>query len=171
MEAQDNLQQFIQDRRINIADLSKAVKEQDGESAAQRRERQRQLAIRKRVSSTHQDQKGLCYHNWPLNPSLLYRNWRAPLWKPRTTSTHTCRRTTHSWSKCMRDASPSAPRSLMSLTSPCRRVFVSATVSTSLTTGTPVSVRRAVVLPSRPTGDSLRSSRARSTSSEIIRPL
>ena len=63
MEAQDNLQQFIQDRRINIADLSKAVKEQDGESAAQRRERQRQLAIRKRVSSTHQDQKGLCYHN------------------------------------------------------------------------------------------------------------
>ena len=50
MEATGDIQQFLQDRKINIAELSKKAKGQDAES----RQRQREMAIKKRVSSLHQ---------------------------------------------------------------------------------------------------------------------
>ena len=46
MEATGDIQQFLQDRKINIAELSKKAKGQDAET----RQRQRDMAIKKRVS-------------------------------------------------------------------------------------------------------------------------
>ena len=45
-----NVQKFLSERRISIADLAKQASGSDTETAAQRRERQRALAIQKRVS-------------------------------------------------------------------------------------------------------------------------
>ena len=47
MEANNdsNLRQFLADRRISISDLSKKVKDENEETAAQRTKRQREFAI------------------------------------------------------------------------------------------------------------------------------
>jgi hypothetical protein len=51
VEMDSNMQQFLGDRRISIADLSKKAQTSDSnETAAERRERLRDLAIKKRVS-------------------------------------------------------------------------------------------------------------------------
>ena len=45
----EEMQQFLSDRRLSIADLTKKAANPTGETAAQRRERLRGLAISKRV--------------------------------------------------------------------------------------------------------------------------
>ena len=51
VEMDSNMQKFLEERRISIGDISKAVKaDSSTESAADRAKRQRQLAIDKRVS-------------------------------------------------------------------------------------------------------------------------
>lgn len=51
VEMDSNMRQFLGDRRISIADLSKKAQTSDSnETATERRERLRDLAIKKRVS-------------------------------------------------------------------------------------------------------------------------
>jgi len=51
VEMDSNMRQFLGDRRISIADLSKKAQASDSnETVAERRERLRSLAIKKRVS-------------------------------------------------------------------------------------------------------------------------
>jgi hypothetical protein len=51
-EMDSTMQQFLSDRRLSIAELSKkATSDDQTETAAQRRERLRKLAIEKRVSN------------------------------------------------------------------------------------------------------------------------
>jgi len=50
-EIDSNMQKFLNDRKISIGDLSQKIKSDTSESAADRNQRQRDFAIRKRVSS------------------------------------------------------------------------------------------------------------------------
>ncbi len=49
-EIDSNMRQFLDDRKLTIASLTQKAASQTSETAAQRRERLRQLAISKRVS-------------------------------------------------------------------------------------------------------------------------
>lgn len=49
-EMDSNMKQFLSDRRISIAELSKKATDGSSETAAQRNKRLRDLAIKKRVS-------------------------------------------------------------------------------------------------------------------------
>ncbi len=50
-EMDSTMQQFLSDRKLSVADLSKKASDST-ETVAERRERLRKLAIEKRVSST-----------------------------------------------------------------------------------------------------------------------
>lgn len=51
-EMDSNMRQFLSDRRLSIADLAKKASSESSETAAERRERLRALAIGKRVSKS-----------------------------------------------------------------------------------------------------------------------
>jgi len=50
-EIDSNMQKFLNERRINITELSQKIQSDTSETAADRNQRQRDFAIKKRVSS------------------------------------------------------------------------------------------------------------------------
>ena len=75
-EIDSNMRQFLSDRKLTIASLTQKATGQSSESAAERRERLRQLAISKRVSRCFKleryVQEGFTFSNALLCPHVTH---------------------------------------------------------------------------------------------------
>ncbi len=159
-EMDSTMQQFLSDRKLSVADLSKKASDST-ETVAERRERLRKLAIEKRVSSTSTN------INW-IDPLLLFvcRNSRRVRSALRTTSLQWCRKILHSARTCTTSASPNAAPKATWVIWQCKKVSASETASTNSITGILVWTRIPKMLPSRLTGAWPRSSSKNSKDSE-----
>ena len=160
-ESDSNMQQFLESRKIDLGTMGQVAAPATGETTAQRAKRQRDIAIKKRVSFAI-----------PVTDLYLhFRSLKRTLWRLRITSMQTLLRITLFSKTCMTSASLSAVRRLILGTWLTMKAFASVTAGISSTTGTQDSRNSPVTPLSEPTSTWPWNWRRTSRSSDFPHPL